>query len=292
MDSKIKLTDNELINELCVRFDQNNKMLQELKTLNEKLLDSEKMKSNFLSNIKNEINNPLSVILGSVLNMMDNDVNNGALSHNLRIIYNEAFDLNFQLKNIFYAAEIESGQFLPEISTVDVAQLVKKAIDNFVFLAVKKNIEFKLECPSSIIFKTDAQKLSLIIANLLSNAIKFNNNCGVVKVDLTIKDERELNLIIYDEGVGISEDKKKIIFDRFKQAEQGMSKQFSGHGLGLSVVSSILEVLNGKIILESQENIGTKVCIQILEGDLNTEEYSDSENSFMFFEEDSNEITF
>lgn len=292
MDSNIKLTDKELINELSIRFNQNNKMLQELKTLNEKLLDSEKMKSNFLSNIKNEINNPLSVILGSVSNMMGNDVNNDSLSDNLRIIYNEAFDLNFQLKNIFYAAEIESGQFLPEISNVDVAQLLKKVIDNFTFLAVKKNIEFKLECSNSLMFKTDAQKISLIIANLLSNAIKFNNNCGIVKVDLTINNERELNLTVNDEGVGISEDKKKFIFDRFKQAEQGMSKQFSGHGLGLSVVSSILEVIKGKIILESQEDIGTKVCIQISEGDLITEEYSDSENSFMFFEEGSNEISF
>ncbi|MDT8411781.1 MAG: HAMP domain-containing sensor histidine kinase [Vicingaceae bacterium] len=292
MDSTIKLTDKELINELLIRFDQNNKMVEELTLLNEKLLESEKMKSNFLSNIKNEINNPLSVILGSVLNLMDNDVNNDSLSHNLRIIYNEAFDLNFQLKNIFYAAEIESGQFLPQISNVDVAQLVKKVVDNFTFLAVKNNIEFKLECPSSLMFKTDAQKFSLIVANLLSNAIKFNNNSGIVKVDLSIKDDRELNLTIKDDGVGISEEKKKYIFDRFKQAEHGMSKQFSGHGLGLSVVSSILEVIKGKIILESQENTGTKVCIQISEGDLNTDEYSDSENSFMFFEEDSNEIKF
>lgn len=292
MKSKIKLTDKELLNELSVRFEQNYKMLKELEELNDKLIDSEKMKSHFLSNIKNEINNPISSILGLSLDMVGKKNNEESIAVNSKLIYEEAFSLNFQLKNIFCAAEIEGGQSQPEISNVNVSQVVEAVIENYKFLADKKNIALELEILQNLIFSTDAQKLSLIVSNIISNAIKFSKDKGMIKIQVSINSNRNLNITVQDDGIGIKEEDKKIIFDRFKQVEFGLTKPFSGHGLGLSIVNSLVEVLEGKIELSSAINHGTAITVSIPEGNVNTNEFSDLDNSFIFLDENSNDELF
>lgn len=292
MKSKIKLTDKELLNELSVRFEQNYKMLKELEELNDKLIDSEKMKSHFLSNIKNEINNPISSILGLSLDMLGKKNNEESIAVNSKLIYEEAFSLNFQLKNIFCAAEIEGGQSQPEISNVNVSQVVEAVVENYKFLADKKNVVLELEILQNLIFSTDAQKLSLIISNIISNAIKFSKDKGVIKIKVAINSNRSLNITVQDDGIGIKEEDKKTIFDRFKQVEFGLTKQFSGHGLGLSIVSSLVDVLEGKIELSSAINHGTAITVSIPEGNVNTNEFSDLDNSFLFLDENSNDELF
>ena len=292
MDSKIKLTDKELLHELSIRFEQNYKMLKELEELNDKLIDSEKMKSHFLSNIKNEINNPISSILGLSLDMLGKKNNEESIAVNSKLIYEEAFSLNFQLKNIFCAAEIEGGQSQPEISNVNVSQVVEAVIENYKFLADKKNVVLELEIAQNLIFNTDTQKLSLIVSNIISNAIKFSKDKGMIKIQVSINSNRNLNVTVQDDGIGIKEEDKKIIFDRFKQVEFGLTKPFSGHGLGLSIVSSLVEVLEGKIELSSVINHGTAITVSIPEENVNTNEFSDLDNSFIFLDENSNDELF
>lgn len=292
MQNQMKLTDSELRIELNARFEQNHKMLKEMEELNEKLIKSEMIKSHFLSNIKNEINNPLSAILGLSRGILNKINDEEFITNSSNLIYEEAFSLNFQLKNFFCAAEIEAGQSPHEISNVDVTLLIKSVCESFQFLADKKNVNLILDIQTDVNFKTDSQKLSIILSNLLSNAIKFSHEGGDVSVSALINQERKLIFQVQDFGIGIDKSKKKVIFDRFKQLEDGTTKQFLGHGLGLSIVSSLVDILGGVINTDSELDEGCKFLISIPEDENNTHEFSHSENSFLFFDDDSNDEIF
>lgn len=286
MEKQIRLTDQELLNELNVRFDQNTKVFKQLEELNEKLIESEMMKSHFLSNIKNEINNPISSILGLSQGMMTGKKDNEFVVNSSKLIYEETFSLNFQLKNIFCAAEIESGQSQLSIARVNVTELVRTLCDSFQFLMGKKQLKLVLEIDDGLTFKSDLEKLNIIFSNLLSNAIKFSNNDKEVKISANKDLDGNMILIVKDSGVGLDKKNAKLVFDRFKQLEHGTTKQFSGHGLGLSIVSSLVDILGGKIELDSEIRSGCKFTISIPEAENNTNEFSDSDNSFLFFDED------
>ena len=183
-----QLNDQELINELVKRFDETKKALsevqklnEELKEVNKKLEESESMKSHFISNITNEIINPFASILALSKNILSVEKENWKkvitmVSH----IYTEAFHLDFQFRNIFAAAKLEAGEVVPEILNVDVSSLVESIIESFSHLAKKKFIgielknDLKEEKSKIVLFKTDPEKLRLIISNLLSNAINFS----------------------------------------------------------------------------------------------------------------------
>ncbi len=292
MEKKRQLTDAELLNELNDRFEQNHLMLNQLEELNEKLIDSEMVKSHFLSNIKNEINNPLSAILGLAQGIMHKPADLDIVSNSSRLIFEEAFNLNFQLKNIFLASEIEAGQAYPEISSLDVQPIIESIIESYQFMAIRKNLELKINLETDLQFKTDTQMLGAIISNLISNAIKFSNENGKVEVSAHIVPERKLIIKIHDDGIGINEQNQNIIFDRFKQLDSGTTKRFSGQGLGLSVVSSLIDLLKGRIEASCEVNQGCSFIVIIPENETETDKFSSSDNSFLFFDDEKNSELF
>ncbi len=147
-----KLTDEELIEELRMRMTENTRSLEELKELNEKLIEvnkkleeSEALKSHFISNITNEIVNPFASILGlskSILSVKKEDWKK--VFSMVAMIQTEAFSLDFQLKNVFAAAKIEAGEVYPEIGNVDIQNLVKSVTDSFRIEAQKKKVTFDI----------------------------------------------------------------------------------------------------------------------------------------------------
>ncbi len=295
--AETKLSDKELIEELKISCEQNKKSLQELKELNkelkkvnEKLTESEALKTHFISNITNEIVNPFTSILvlsKNILAVKTGDWNK--VSSMAALIHSEAFNLDFQLKNIFAAAKLESGKAFPEISNVDINQLMQDTINIFKQEADKKqlsidvlfNDNYKPEETNQHYFKTDPESLKLITANLLSNAIKFSNTQDTIKVKIS-KLEQSLNISIQDSGIGISKADQKIIFDRFKRLDMNIHSLNKGHGLGLSVIKSILDLMNGKIEIESEINQGSVFTVLLPEAKSETHSYTDDANEFIF----------
>ena len=148
---KNRLTDKEILSELKRRFDENDTMLKEerkliaeLNVVNNKLLASEHLKSNFLSNIRNEINNPIASILELAKNIYEGQIDLDSMKKFGALIYSEAFDLDFQLRNVFLSAEIEAGESPLSVISVDVVSLIKTVIDSFHNKIAKKGIQFKL----------------------------------------------------------------------------------------------------------------------------------------------------
>lgn len=294
--SNIKITDELLIEELKLRFEEKKnslkkleKLTSELKEVNTKLAESEALKSHFISNITNEIVNPFTsiVILSkNILSVKEGDWNRVMKMADL--IHTEAFNLDFQLKNIFAAAEIEAGELFLEVSNVTVDTLIEAVMESFTNEADKKKINFNFKKigneKDKLFFKTDSEKLRLILSNLVENAIKFSKKNKIIISREII--ENVLTVKVQDFGIGISENNQKIIFDRFKRLDTGINSINRGHGLGLSINKALLDFLNGEIIIDSKKDLGTTFTITIPELTPDAESFSADGSDYIFDSDD------
>ncbi len=297
------LTDKEILKELANRLKEKHRkevecrdVMEQLWKANKKLEQSEKMKSNFISNVTNEIVNPFASILGlskSIMLLKKTDWDK--VQNMVSLIYSEAFNLDFQLNNIFAAAKIEAGEIYPDIFKVNVIQLLTSVVDQYHFLANKKqltiNIDFQKEgkAAKELYFYTDAEKLKLIVTNLLSNSIEFSNAANKINILVRLEEEN-LVIIVEDFGLGIDKEDQKVIFDRFKQLNSRINSLNKGHGLGLSVVKALLDLLKGKVEIKSQKKHGTAFTITIPEGQQEMSGFAGDDNEFLFDDDSDNEI--
>lgn len=268
------MTDQELMDELILRFARSRKAFHDLtivnlrlREVNQKLEQSERLKSSFLSNIRNEINNPLTTLMGMSSQIMALAGQSEELSQLAAMIHWEAFNLNFQLHNIFMAAELEAGAAMPSPTLIALDCLLAEALKDFQHLAKQREISVgggvqtspdepapQITCPTEMV--------ALIMANLLSNAIKFSHQGGHVNVTLAIQNNG-LQLQVTDTGIGILEEDIPRIFDRFVQLDSGTTRAHLGQGLGLSVVKSLIDLLEGRIDVSSVPHQGTTVTVWI-----------------------------
>jgi signal transduction histidine kinase len=285
----MNLDDKSLLNELEKRFLDQKKTLSELQSLNDELKqvnkrleDSESLKSHFISNIANEIVNPFSSIIGLSRNILQSGSENWEQVQKMtKLIHSEAFNLDFQLKNIFVAAKIEAGEINPEYVKVDVHSIVHSIIDDFAYEALKKKLKFNIDKQGDPFFISDPEKIRLIISNLISNAIKFSYEEKSIEILVSVAD-KSLKVIVKDCGTGISQENQQIIFDRFKRIDSGINSDNRGHGLGLSINKALIEALNGEIEFKTKENIGTTFSILIPEPNIETTDFAPDGNEFLF----------
>lgn len=271
MAKRETLTDEFLLEELKKRLAAKTQSLQlqqtmlvELEDLNDRLRDADKVKSGFLSNIRNEINNPLTSIIGLAGQLMSGKVLDEEKIHRVSfLISKEALSLDFQLRNIFSAAEIEAGEVNVRPSLVNVEELIHGQIKYFYLKTAQRKITVSLKSlTDEKIFQTDPFILQSIVMNLLANAVEFGPENGEVIIQTGIKDRR-LTLWVQDFGEGISENEYKHIFDRFRQLEVGTTKKHQGHGLGLSIVKEFIDNLRGKLDIQSQKGKTTIIKIEL-----------------------------
>ena len=203
------------------------------------------------------------------------------------LIHSEAFNLDFQLKNIFVAAKIEAGEVVPNIAKVNVRNIVQTMIDSFGLVARKMaiDIEFQFNIEygfgKNFYFKTDSEKLKLILSNLMNNALKYSYKDSKVIITVWV-DEDILNISVQDFGTGISEKNQKVIFERFKRLDSGINSINRGHGLGLSITKALLDVMGGTIEIESKKGEGSTFYVRIPEAKNIVEGFSGEGNDIFF----------
>jgi signal transduction histidine kinase len=284
------LSDQALLATLQQRLEVNRKALndlqgatRQLEATNLKLQESEALKSDFLSNIRNEINNPLAAILGLAKQLATGGLNQQRQLSAAQMIYSEAYHLDFQLQNIFIAAELEAGEAAPSYSRVELQPLVTGIIDALAPAADRKKIEIEVHLDPDLIFVSDAQKLQVLLLNLLDNAIEFGEQGSQVALTLTVA-PTGLNAVVTDTGPGIDPSDQKVIFDRFRQLDRGSTKRHRGHGLGLSICRSLVELLGGEIGIQSVPGAGCEVCFLLPVPDVEADIVAHDANLFLFDE--------
>lgn len=250
----------------------NEELVKNLYDVNEKLRDSERLKGHFISNITNEIVNPFTSVLALSENIKQ--LKEGEISkahHMAELIFDEAFHLDFQLKNIFAAALIEAGKDEIKYSAIVLNELIDHISQYFKPMLDRKRIQLSASFTSypateqPIVFTSDRDKMELILKNLISNSIKYSPEDSVIEIDYSLM-SGDLHLEVTDQGKGINPEDQKIIFDRFKQLDEKINSINTGHGLGLSIVQAYADMLGGEVSLNNNIEKGTNVVVFIPKG--------------------------
>ena len=269
---------NERLNEALLATEHANRRLLEV---NERLRLSEEVKGHFLANARNEINNPLSAILA-----LGGELEGGPASVERsraagRAIAMEASALDFQLRNLFCAAELEAGEAIPTPASVDAASVVQDALEALRYRAEAKEVSFAFEPgPALAAFPTDAAKLRLIAANLIANAVEFSPRGETVHIRLDTGEDG-LTLEVQDHGEGISHEDQALLFERFRQLRSGPGRPHQGQGLGLAVVKALVDLLGGSLRLASEPGRGSTFACTLPAGEAGDDSAADG-NLFFF----------
>jgi signal transduction histidine kinase len=226
----------------------------EILQLSARLRQSESGKSQFLSNVRNEINNPMASIIGLAASIVGLSTEE-KVKRMSSLIQKQATQLDFQMRNIIMAAEIELGAVCPSPSRVNVNSLVDDQLNYFNHAIVEKNIEVSICISDRLRFQTDSQMLQLICLNLIANAIEFCGARRQIIIEAGVND-KQLEISVIDFGLGFNVTRQAEIFQRFSQLESGVCKTHKGHGLGLCIVNDLISSLQGTLTISSQPDTG------------------------------------
>lgn len=252
--------------------DANKDLVVARREIEEKVKDlatSSKYKSDFLANMSHELRTPLNSILILSKLLYENKENslNTAQIENAKIIYDSGNDLLNLINDILDLSKVEAGKLEIHIEEIAVENLASNLDRAFRTQIESKGIQFTVElakdCPKTIY--SDNLRLEQIIKNFLSNAIKFTQK-GEIKICFEkVPNAEQLSIKVQDTGIGIPEDKRKLIFEAFQQVDSSITRRFGGTGLGLSISRSLTSKLDGEIIVESQEGKGSTftLCIPL-----------------------------
>ena len=222
------------------------------------LININKAKDDFLANMSHELKTTLNSInvISSVMNRnKDNNLSKKQLK-NLEIINKCGNELLFLVNDILDLSKLEAKEISLNYEEIDIHNFITKTYEIMLPQAKQKHLNFILDIdPNITTIISDEKRINQIIKNFLSNSLKFTEK-GTIS--LKVKDLNE-NIIIKvsDEGIGIAKEKITYIFDRFKQADSSISKNYGGTGLGLPISRELASLLKGKITIKSEENIGT-----------------------------------
>ena len=252
LDTLYKIINNIKFEQDSIRYKKDlESQVLELKTAIE-------AKSSFLANMSHEIRTPLNAILGFV-NILKESIKNKENKKYLTIIDNSSNHLLGVIDDILDFTKIENGKLKIESIDFNVKKEFQSTIGLFSAKASESNISLKINIDKDLpkYLNGDALRIKQIISNLLSNAIKFTNNGKNIYLDISYKNNI-LNVSVKDEGIGISKDKAKAIFEAFSQADNSTTRRYGGTGLGLSISIKLISLMDGELKLKSEVGIGSE----------------------------------
>ncbi|WGD33826.1 ATP-binding protein [Olleya sp. YS] len=248
-------------------FISNNKQKEELKNAKEKAEESELLKSSFLTNLSHEIRTPMNAILGFSDILSTQQLSETEKNEYIEVITRSGKNLVSIIDDLIEMSKIDTNQVKPNFGAFNLDEVlhdIKKTVE--ITIPKDKPLQIFLDQPNHPVvyqFITDETKFRQIIVNLVNNAVKYSEK-GVVNFGYKINpDDNALEFYIKDTGIGMSKEDSKNIFNRFNRIQNDHTINLSGLGLGLAISKAYIEMLGGKIWLESEENVGTTFTFTI-----------------------------
>lgn len=230
----------------------------------EKIKQEDIIKNEFFSNISHELKTPLNIIY-SANQLLGVSVQKSNFK-DIYIKYKDCLDINCKrmlrlIDNIVDITKLDVGFKYPEFDNYDVVKIVEDMTLSVASYANIKGIEVLFDTDvEELDIKCDPDMLERIVLNLLSNAIKFSEEGGSILVEI-FSDETWVGIKVKDDGIGIPLNIQDKIFDRFVQGDKSMRRKKEGSGIGLSLVKSLVELMDGKIYLQSDGKNGTEFTV-------------------------------
>lgn len=227
---------------------------RELETTNERLQENDLYKSHFFTMMSHELRTPITAIR-AYIDMLDDpaDLDERARSSAVEAIQTNIRALSKLVDNILDSARIEAGAATLEKSVVDADDIMNELLHSLEPLAIDKGIDLSIVAEGDLpLFTTDENKLLHILENLGSNAIKYTDSGGYVKITAFVGDDGFLRFEVADNGMGISREDQRVIFDKFIQGKGFVARPVSGSGLGLALAREYAELLDGDILVRSK----------------------------------------
>ena len=243
---------------------QRKKAVQDLTAALKKAEENDRLKTAFLNNISHEIRTPMNAIIGFSGFLNEPELEATDRQEYTDIICKASKQLLSIIDDIINISTVEAGQEVYRAKETNLNSMLRNLLRQFKVKTSKNEVRFNLSAPlpeefSNII--TDETKLLQIITNLLNNAYKFTH-LGTISFGYNMQGDN-LEFFVKDSGIGIDESLHEAIFDRFRQADSSISREYGGTGLGLSISKAYVELLGGKIWLTSKPGEGANFYFTI-----------------------------
>ncbi|MCL2624919.1 MAG: ATP-binding protein [Planctomycetaceae bacterium] len=272
----------EKLRGINIQLDQK---IDQLARVNVQLYESNRVKSDFMATMSHELRTPLNSIIGFSEVLSSIDSLDGKQKRYVENISKSGKTLLGMINDILDMAKIEAGRIVVQPVTFQISSIIAAQCDMAKPLGDRKNIDISCDIPGNLPpMHQDATRVQQILNNLLSNAIKFTPEGGRIKVQVrrvkpepppenkserssTNRQEPMLELKVIDTGVGISEAERLIIFEKFRQGGTSMTegdtmkREYSGSGLGLSIVKELCRLLDGGVSVESRLGLGSTFTV-------------------------------
>jgi len=219
----------------------------------------EKLRRNLTADISHELRTPLTTIRSHIEAYQDGVMEPN--QSNISSIHDEIMRLIRLVDGLNEIAQVESGKVNMVKKPIDFGGVIDKAISNLKVSFQKKNITLNIiSIEKSLIIKADADRIYQIVYNLLHNALKYTATGG--NISITARQQgKNAELIVEDDGIGISKEDTQLIFERFYRVEKSRNRSAGGAGIGLSVVKELVEAHQGRIMVDSAIGKGTKFTV-------------------------------
>jgi len=259
--SAVKNPDGIISNYILIQNDisEKKRIMTDLIAAKEKAEESDHLKSAFLANMSHEIRTPLNSIIGFSELMADPEFDLTQEYHFAQIIFNSGNKLLTIISDIMDLSKIEAGEIRLNNRALSVNQLMIDIQKEYSFKAIEKGIELRLDKSDlngeEVLIHSDENKLRQILINFVDNAIKFTDT-GFVQLGVeTMGDFVYFHII--DTGIGIPVQFQEHIFERFRQVESAFTRKHGGNGLGLAISKALVELLGGKVWMETEPGKGS-----------------------------------
>ncbi|PKP51038.1 MAG: hypothetical protein CVT92_13765 [Bacteroidetes bacterium HGW-Bacteroidetes-1] len=239
------------------------RMEEELKNAKEKAEESDRLKTSFLNNLNHEIRTPLNAIVG-FSDLLFDDYPEEQKRVFVDTINNNSDQLLRIIDDVLAVSRLDSEKIPLEPEFFDLDELLNDLHITFLLVCQKKSLDFKMDAATSISdhkLYADKGKIRQIIAGFINNAIKYTKTGGI-NIGYT-KTHEKVRFYVKDTGIGILLEEQPRIFERFFRGDEPQIEAIRGNGLGLSIALGLAELMNGKIFLESEKNIGSTFYLDI-----------------------------
>jgi len=261
----------DLISSILAFYINKEEIQQKIRDSESQMIEIDKFKTSFLSNLSHEVRTPLNAIVG--FSSLLNDVFSSAKERNeyINIINQNSNSLLQLIEDMVDLAKLEANEIKITKTDINLDLVINESISKLkksILTNIQSEIDIDYQMKDKLIYlSTDPYRLSQIILVLVKNAVKFGKES---QVNIFCEDLKNGNfrIVIQDYGIGISEEQKNKIFESFNQIYNEHNESYGGAGIGLSIANSLAKLLNIKLYLESEQNKGSRFYLEFDKSDV------------------------